>query len=186
MSLKGKTIVFTGKMSTVRTKMKKEAEAAGADVVSAMSAEVDFLVYGKQVAHNATNAKYREAKALGIETINEAEYRKRLGGKHTRAAETTEPDTLASFYEKYSKEELIGFLDAIEDTSYRRSWSKSRLISQLEAHSIEVILKTWRSVELKEGLEKRSLSSSGNKARRLERLLASFSSREATPEEENS
>ena len=73
MSIKGKTIVFTGKMSTVRAKMKKEAEAAGAAVVSAVSGEIDFLVYGKQVAHNATNAKYREAKALGIE-LNEDAY----------------------------------------------------------------------------------------------------------------
>tara|TARA_B100001093_G_C26085034_1_gene700334 strand:- start:148 stop:339 length:192 start_codon:yes stop_codon:yes gene_type:complete len=60
MSIKGKKIVFTGKMSQTRAKMTKEAEDAGADVISDISGEVDFLVCGNQVSHNATNAKYKK------------------------------------------------------------------------------------------------------------------------------
>lgn len=81
MSIKRNTIVFTGKMSQSRVMMKAEAEAAGADVVSAISAAVDFLVCGDQIAHNATNSKYKAARKLDIETIDEAEYRERLEGK---------------------------------------------------------------------------------------------------------
>ena len=46
MSIKGKKIVFTGKMSKTRTQMKKDAKAAGADVLRSISEEVDFLVCG--------------------------------------------------------------------------------------------------------------------------------------------
>ena len=74
MSIKGKKIVFTGKMSKTRAQMKKDAKAAGADVLSDISEEVDFLVCGNQVAHNATNAKYKKAKKLGIKTLEEDEY----------------------------------------------------------------------------------------------------------------
>ena len=61
--------------------MKKEAKAAGADVLSDISEEVDFLVCGDQVAHNATNAKYKKAKKQGIKTLEEKQYRELLNGK---------------------------------------------------------------------------------------------------------
>ena len=75
MSIKGKKIVFTGKMSQTRDEMTEEAEKAGADVVSAISGEVDYLVCGDQIAHNATNAKYKQAIKLGVKTLEEDEYR---------------------------------------------------------------------------------------------------------------
>ena len=78
MSIKGKKIVFTGKMSKTRDEMTEDAEKAGADVVSAISGEVDYLICGDQIAHNATNAKYKEAIQLGIETLEENEYLKLL------------------------------------------------------------------------------------------------------------
>ena len=81
MSIKGKKIVFTGKMSQPRDEMTEEAEKAGADVVSSISGEVDYLVCGDQIAHNATNAKYKQAIKLGIETLEEDEYRRLLKKK---------------------------------------------------------------------------------------------------------
>ena len=44
-------------------------------------------MYGKQLAHNATDATYRAAKELGIEVIDEAEYRNRLEGNHAEVQE---------------------------------------------------------------------------------------------------
>jgi len=81
MSIKGKKIVFTGKMSKTRDEMTEEAEKSGADVVSAISGEVDYLICGDQIAHNASNAKYKQAIKLGIETLEEDEYRKLLKKK---------------------------------------------------------------------------------------------------------
>ena len=57
MSIKGKKICFTGKLSKSRAKMEAEAEAAGADAVSSVSGVTDYLVVGKQVAANAENSK---------------------------------------------------------------------------------------------------------------------------------
>ena len=67
MSIKGKKICFTGKLSKSRKKMKEEAEAAGADAVSSISGTTDYLVMGNQVAANAENTKYKEAKEHDVD-----------------------------------------------------------------------------------------------------------------------
>ena len=73
----GKKVVFTGKMeSGDRDDMVSEAEKLGADVDKAVSENTDYLICGRQVAHNATNAKYKKAKKLGITILDEDEYRK--------------------------------------------------------------------------------------------------------------
>ena len=78
MSIKGKIVCFTGKLSKDRDEMKEEAEAAGAITRSSMSAKVDYLIAGNQVAHNAEHKKYKKAVALDIEVLSEDEYRKLL------------------------------------------------------------------------------------------------------------
>ena len=74
--LKGKKLVFTGKLSKGRKEMKEEAVAKGASVVSAMSGKVDYLIYGEQVSVNAEDKKYLKAKELGVTVLTETEYRK--------------------------------------------------------------------------------------------------------------
>ena len=79
-SIKGKKIVFTGKMeSGSRSEMEAKATKLGADVDKAVSGNTDYLVCGRQVAYNATNAKFKKAKKLGVTILNEDEYQKLVG-----------------------------------------------------------------------------------------------------------
>ena len=79
-SIKGKKIVFTGKMeSGDRGEMEAQATKLGADVDKSVSGNTDYLVCGRQVAHNATNAKFKKAKKLGVTILNEDEYQKLVG-----------------------------------------------------------------------------------------------------------
>ena len=78
MSIKGKVICFTGKLSKDRKEMVAEAEDAGAETRTSMSAKVDYLVAGDQVAHNAEHRKYKKAIKFSIEVLSESEYRKLL------------------------------------------------------------------------------------------------------------
>ncbi len=55
--------------------MTTETEKADADVVSAISGEMDSLIRGEQLAHNASNSRCKEAIALGFETLEEDEHR---------------------------------------------------------------------------------------------------------------
>ena len=78
MSIKGKIVCFTGKLSKDRDDMKAEAKAAGAKTRSSMSTKVDYLIAGDQVAHNTEHRKYKKAIELDIEVLSETEYRKLL------------------------------------------------------------------------------------------------------------
>ena len=79
-SIKGKKIVFTGKMeSGSRSDMEAKATKLGADVDQSVSGNTDYLVCGRQVAYNATNAKFKKAKKLGVTILNEDEYEKLIG-----------------------------------------------------------------------------------------------------------
>ena len=50
----------------------------GADVDKMISGNTDYLVCGRQVAYNATNAKFKKQK-LGVTILNEDEYQKLIG-----------------------------------------------------------------------------------------------------------
>ena len=56
--------------------MEEKAVELGADVDGAVSENTDYLVCGKQVVVNATNAKYKKAKKLGVTILDEDEYNK--------------------------------------------------------------------------------------------------------------
>ena len=45
-----------------RTEMEERAAKLGADVDKTISGNTDYLVCGRQVAYNATNAKFKKAK----------------------------------------------------------------------------------------------------------------------------
>ncbi len=74
-ALDGKTIVLTGGLETLSREQATElAQAAGARVSSSVSKKTDFVVAGTD-----PGAKYEKAVALGVEVVDEAEFRRRLG-----------------------------------------------------------------------------------------------------------
>lgn len=87
--LAGKTVLFTGTLSTGRDAAKKRAEAAGAKVVSAISKSVDYLVAGSEAG-----SKLTKAQALGITVLDEAAFEAILqsgGGQQEKAARPSTP-----------------------------------------------------------------------------------------------
>ena len=83
-ALKGLTIVITGTLPTLsRTEATELIEAQGGRVTSGVSKSTDFVVVGEDAG-----SKLEKARALGVETIDEAELRRRLGIGE-RQAETT-------------------------------------------------------------------------------------------------
>ncbi|MEO8423486.1 MAG: NAD-dependent DNA ligase LigA [Actinomycetota bacterium] len=73
--LTGQTIVLTGTMPTMSREEGTElAQEAGARVASSVSMKTDFVVAGENAG-----SKLTKAESLGVEVIDEAEFRKRLG-----------------------------------------------------------------------------------------------------------
>lgn len=73
--LAGKTIVLTGGLRTMtREEATRAAEEAGARVASSVSRKTDFVVVGED-----PGSKYERARELGVETIDEGEFLRRLG-----------------------------------------------------------------------------------------------------------
>ena len=74
--LRGKAIVLTGGFETLtREQAIAAAEAAGARVTGSVSRRTSFVVAGQD-----PGTKLARAQALGVEVIDEAEYRRRLAG----------------------------------------------------------------------------------------------------------
>ncbi|NIR31844.1 MAG: NAD-dependent DNA ligase LigA [Gammaproteobacteria bacterium] len=75
--LAGKTIVLTGGLeSMTREQAQRAAQAAGARVASSVSKKTDFVVAGVD-----PGSKYDKAKTLGVEIVDEDEFRRRLANK---------------------------------------------------------------------------------------------------------
>ncbi len=73
--LAGTTIVLTGGLRTMtREEATRAAEEAGARVASSVSRKTDFVVVGED-----PGSKYERARELGVETIDEEEFLRRLG-----------------------------------------------------------------------------------------------------------
>jgi DNA ligase (NAD+) len=73
--LSGTTIVLTGTMpSMTREEGTELAQEAGARVASSVSKKTDFVVAGENAG-----SKLTKAESLGVEVIDEAEFRRRLG-----------------------------------------------------------------------------------------------------------
>jgi DNA ligase (NAD+) len=74
-ALAGRTIVLTGGLGTLsRDDATRLAQEAGARVASGVSKKTDFVVVGENAGSKAARAEQ-----LGVETIDEAEFLKRLG-----------------------------------------------------------------------------------------------------------
>lgn len=74
--LAGKTIVFTGTLSTPRAQAKTLAEAAGAKVVGSVSGNTDFLVCGENAGKKSDDAKKK-----GVSILMEEDFLKHVSGK---------------------------------------------------------------------------------------------------------
>ena len=73
--LTGKTIVLTGGLGSMsRDEATRAAEDAGAKVASSVSKKTDFVVAGRD-----PGTKYDKAVQLGVETIDEPEFLRRIG-----------------------------------------------------------------------------------------------------------
>jgi DNA ligase (NAD+) len=73
--LAGKSVVLTGGLESMsRDEATQAAQAAGARVASNVSRKTDFVVVGAD-----PGSKAAKAEQLGVETIDEQEFRKRLG-----------------------------------------------------------------------------------------------------------
>ena len=75
-----------------------------------------------------------------------------------------------AFFAFYTKSKLTDILDELGDADYRSSWKKSKLVSLILEYTIKDILSSFTSNELKEGLERLNLSSTGRKNERYKRL----------------
>jgi DNA ligase (NAD+) len=74
--LSGKTIVITGGLASMsRDQATAAAEEAGARVASTVSKKTDFVLVGEN-----PGSKFDKALQLGVETIDEQEFLRRLGG----------------------------------------------------------------------------------------------------------
>jgi DNA ligase (NAD+) len=74
--LTGKTIVITGGMESMsRDEAVRAAQEAGARIASSVSKKTDFVVVGEN-----PGSKYDKAVQLGVETIDEREFLRRLKG----------------------------------------------------------------------------------------------------------
>jgi DNA ligase (NAD+) len=74
--LSGTTIVITGGLESMpRSEAERAAQGAGAKVASSVSKKTDFVVVGEN-----PGSKYDRALQLGVETIDEKEFLKRLKG----------------------------------------------------------------------------------------------------------
>ena len=71
----GKTVVFTGSLSTMtRAEAKAQARALGVKVAGSVSNKTDYLVAGTEAG-----SKLEKACALGVDVLNETEWRELLG-----------------------------------------------------------------------------------------------------------
>ncbi|MGZ4126187.1 MAG: NAD-dependent DNA ligase LigA, partial [Actinomycetota bacterium] len=84
-ALAGTTIVLTGGLESMsRDDATAAAQAAGARVASSVSKKTDFVVVGENAGTKAARAEQ-----LGVETIDEAEFLRRLGRQATSSAKSS-------------------------------------------------------------------------------------------------
>ncbi len=78
--LAGKTIVFTGAMDMARDEAKRLARSGGARVAASVSKKTDLVVAGA-----SAGSKLKKAENLGVEVVDEAEFRRRVSARQLDA-----------------------------------------------------------------------------------------------------
>ena len=103
--LKGKNVVFTGKMDRTRAEMEDLARSKGMHPQGAVNRSTDILVTGARVGRT----KIDKAKSLGVEIITEAEFMNAImndAGPDPKVGK--EPPTPAIDFEALEQEEGFG------------------------------------------------------------------------------
>ncbi len=86
--LSGLTIVFTGKMSRVRSEMESEAARMGAATEDRVTRRTNWLVTGKRVGKKKTE----DAKSRGCRVLSEQEYKLDILARERERAEQMAAD----------------------------------------------------------------------------------------------
>jgi DNA ligase (NAD+) len=86
--LAGKTVVFTGSLTTKRADAKKMAESVGAKAVGSVSKKLDYLIAGEKAG-----SKLAKAEQLGIKILTEDEF---LAMYKNESSETVDSDAVAA------------------------------------------------------------------------------------------
>lgn len=103
--LKGKSVVFTGKMDRTRAEMEDIARANDMHPQGAVNRSTDILVTGARVGRTKTD----KAKSLGVEIITEAEFMNAImNGADPAPKAEKEPPTPAIDYGELEQEEGFG------------------------------------------------------------------------------
>jgi DNA ligase (NAD+) len=74
-ALKGKTFVFTGRISMPREEAKDLVERLGGKVASSVSKRTDYVVAGED-----PGSKYEQAQKLGVHILDEQAFRAMVEG----------------------------------------------------------------------------------------------------------
>ena len=74
MSIEGKVIIFSGKLSKTRSEMIDEARSKGGIVVKSIRGNMDFIIC--DIGYHSAQLKHGQK--LGIKLMTEKEYRKLL------------------------------------------------------------------------------------------------------------
>lgn len=126
--LAGKTVVFTGSMTTKRSEAKDMAESVGAKVVGSVSKKLDFLVAGEKAG-----SKLAKAEQLRITILSEDEFLSMYRGESS--TQTMDSEVVAAAEEtpssiKEKSEDSDGAV-ALEE--------KSDVAAEAVEHSSEVV-----------------------------------------------
>ena len=176
MSLKGKKVVFTGKMSKTRKEMKAEAKAAGIDVDSAVTSNTDLLVCGIGVIAKASNGKFKDALKHGTEYVEEDEYRNRLQGQKS-TSKGSPKDTSAS-----TNQNLIAVLNTLTVRALKKlastleidissSARKASIVSTVSSEDIHNIVSSLHNSMIYKIMDTLGLTDTGNRITQEQEIL---------------
>ena len=139
--LAGKSVVFTGSLSTKRADAKKMAESVGAKVIGSVSKKLDYLVAGEKAG-----SKLAKAEQLGISILTEDEFlalyegslseTKAVESDAVAAADETPSVNEASLERTEEAEDVAAEIEAVQEAE-EMATEASPASSQKQAVNVE-------------------------------------------------